>query len=473
MKVSELDISWDAYKSLIDAECYEFNDSADIDEFYLDEVLCVDENYTQEILLAIKNYKQRKIDEENSMDEKIPFLESKGGYYYVDLQDIDAEIITEPQRGYFALLAELPHERRFFITYRSILDNPKRYLHNPIEKIIDTLNEREQTIINLRYGINREKALSLEEIGNQIGCSRETIRLEEEKALRKMSHPSRTSKIRNAWLGSKVLSENNSYYRSIAEQLEQLLNTDIKYLKNNPDAYYDDTIFQNIFTSPRFVDSQDYANTKSLEESGLSIRVLNCLKRAGVKTTKDLISLSDEELMNIGQRNAEEAKKVREDLKNKECKINTTRNIRHYELDVESIYNVDGELPITRTELRPKIMFNLLQRGFFYVSDFLDYYNEICSNEDRLEAIPQIMIDDSDALNILKHYSAPMVRVKIPFKIHSAMKARGITTYNMLVREKKSFPEKMKDEVEQLIGDIHFAAVIAKEEYGCRTWIDD
>ncbi|MEG0961287.1 MAG: sigma-70 family RNA polymerase sigma factor [Lachnospiraceae bacterium] len=59
-----------------------------------------------------------------------------------------------------------------------------------IRKQLSTLTQREQTILNMRFGLNGHRPHTLEEVGDYIGVTRERIRQIEAKALRKLRHPS-------------------------------------------------------------------------------------------------------------------------------------------------------------------------------------------------------------------------------------------------------------------------------------------
>lgn len=59
-------------------------------------------------------------------------------------------------------------------------------LHDKLEAVFKNLSQREKEIIQLRYGLNGEKALTLEETGLLVGITRERVRQIQKKALRKL-----------------------------------------------------------------------------------------------------------------------------------------------------------------------------------------------------------------------------------------------------------------------------------------------
>ena len=63
-------------------------------------------------------------------------------------------------------------------------------------KVIATLNDRERRIIALRFGLSGDEPLTLEQVGNLFGLTRERIRQLESKALSKLRHPSRSAALR-------------------------------------------------------------------------------------------------------------------------------------------------------------------------------------------------------------------------------------------------------------------------------------
>ncbi len=65
-----------------------------------------------------------------------------------------------------------------------------------IEKALDTLSPREALVINLYFGLNHEKPLTLEEIGARFSLTRERVRQIKEKAIRRLRHASRSKALR-------------------------------------------------------------------------------------------------------------------------------------------------------------------------------------------------------------------------------------------------------------------------------------
>jgi len=66
-----------------------------------------------------------------------------------------------------------------------------------LKEVLDTLTEREKMILVYRFGLYGHKPETLEEVGERFNVTRERIRQIENKALRKLRHPSRSRKIRD------------------------------------------------------------------------------------------------------------------------------------------------------------------------------------------------------------------------------------------------------------------------------------
>ena len=70
-------------------------------------------------------------------------------------------------------------------------------LKEQLEEVLDTLTNREQQVISLRFGLYDGQSRTLEEVGKDFNVTRERIRQIEAKALRKLRHPSRSCKLRD------------------------------------------------------------------------------------------------------------------------------------------------------------------------------------------------------------------------------------------------------------------------------------
>ena len=69
-------------------------------------------------------------------------------------------------------------------------------LRDKIGDVLNTLNQRERAVIEMRFGLKDGNPRTLEEVGRQFNVTRERIRQIEAKALRKLRHPTRISKIK-------------------------------------------------------------------------------------------------------------------------------------------------------------------------------------------------------------------------------------------------------------------------------------
>lgn len=70
-------------------------------------------------------------------------------------------------------------------------------LKEQLTEVLDTLTEREQKVLRLRFGLDDGRARTLEEVGKEFDVTRERIRQIEAKALRKLRHPSRSRKLKD------------------------------------------------------------------------------------------------------------------------------------------------------------------------------------------------------------------------------------------------------------------------------------
>lgn len=70
-------------------------------------------------------------------------------------------------------------------------------LKEQLVEVLQTLTDREQKVLRLRFGLDDGRARTLEEVGKEFDVTRERIRQIEAKALRKLRHPSRSKKLKD------------------------------------------------------------------------------------------------------------------------------------------------------------------------------------------------------------------------------------------------------------------------------------
>lgn len=70
-------------------------------------------------------------------------------------------------------------------------------LKEQLEDVLDTLTDREENVLRLRFGLDDGRTRTLEEVGKVFGVTRERIRQIEAKALRKLRHPSRSNQLKD------------------------------------------------------------------------------------------------------------------------------------------------------------------------------------------------------------------------------------------------------------------------------------
>jgi len=73
----------------------------------------------------------------------------------------------------------------------------KQLLKDHLDEVLSTLSDREARVLKLRFGLEGNKQMTLEEVGKVFGVTRERIRQIEAKALRKLKHPSRRKKLQD------------------------------------------------------------------------------------------------------------------------------------------------------------------------------------------------------------------------------------------------------------------------------------
>ena len=70
-------------------------------------------------------------------------------------------------------------------------------LREQFHEVLQTLSDREQKVLRLRFGLDDGRQRTLEEVGKEFDVTSERIRQIEAKALRKLRHPSRSRKLKD------------------------------------------------------------------------------------------------------------------------------------------------------------------------------------------------------------------------------------------------------------------------------------
>lgn len=70
-------------------------------------------------------------------------------------------------------------------------------LRGELEDVLETLTDREENVLRLRFGLDDGRNRTLEDVGKVFGVTRERIRQIEAKALRKLRHPSRSKQLKD------------------------------------------------------------------------------------------------------------------------------------------------------------------------------------------------------------------------------------------------------------------------------------
>ncbi len=163
---------------------------------------------------------------------------------------------------------------------------------NGIKTGLKTLTDREQLVLEYRY----KDIQTLEQVGKLLGVTRERVRQIEAKALRKLRHPTRLTKMK-AYTYEDMIRGNEE--RNELREQNKLLEKAIKlYAK-------EEITKDQLEEMAKKVD----VNNVSIDELDLSVRSYNCLKRRGIDTLGELLEITYAELSqvrNLGAKSREE-----------------------------------------------------------------------------------------------------------------------------------------------------------------------
>ena len=179
---------------------------------------------------------------------------------------------------------------------KEIEDNIEYVLNN-------TMEPDESCIIKLRF----KGKMSLEEIGDIQGKTRERIRQIEARALRKLRHPSRTNAIFSPYKLNQEIKERtnalNQKNLELASNITKCLNQ-IDILANALEG-----VGIKVSTEKSITEVTTLA--RNIDEFGFSVRAFNCMRRAGIMTIGDLTEKTENEMKqvrNLGHHALEEIK---------------------------------------------------------------------------------------------------------------------------------------------------------------------
>ena len=166
---------------------------------------------------------------------------------------------------------------------------------NGLNYALDTLAEREKIILSRHY----QEEQTLEEIGKELGITRERVRQIEAKAFRKLRHPSRFKPIVNGFDANEEWKKLKQKEEDLNKREEDLTSREDK-LQKILDEYKPkfDALHISIDMPLKKIE-ENVTFSAGVEEMDLSVRATNCLWRSNINTINDLIKACESENFNL------------------------------------------------------------------------------------------------------------------------------------------------------------------------------
>lgn len=367
--------------------------------------------------------------------------DSKGMYVFVDLTDLSAEIIPEPDYGYFSLIAAA-FDKTSFITYKTILDNYEAYFRGLMVSAFENGDERESEVLYKRYGLSDGIRKTLNEVGKDLNLTREYTRQIEVNALSRVRHPNNGLDV----IFYEKNSDQSNWYNSseidYANIFENLLKLEMRSRKPiDGNTFY--LVFDNIINSIRFKPIYD---EQSLSEADFAdARGRRILKSYGILTVREVLDTPDNEIKEMQSMDCWAFRRIK--------RYKTALNMKRYSLNDNSAFEDQEQTLITRTNLPASRKLDLLRRGFLFVSDFIEFYDFIETPQNRPDH-GCFLNNNYHLLKSLLPYSQPVLCVKMSKVLQKEILKKQSLSVNSLKQNRCLFNGKLLKELDQFLLEV-------------------
>ena len=391
------------------------------------------------------NYDSRELREYCENSDNIILL--------VDLDDKNSIFQIIANGGYLSLLSAL-FGVDSFVTYRHLINNMGLYIGRVVDSESNKLTEHELNDLQKAFGLSDGRYNTFVESKNV------------SEVMKKLRSPELMQALSNAFW------DDNDKPRTNKVHYGDYLNKGIKlevenYIKHGTPVL--EGMLSNKVT-PRFFNESTKEWNVSIDNLDLSSECIGLLKNKGITSIAQLIHLQKEDYKNvvgITKSRIEEIEQAidtfreyRFHLENGKVQINNSMKRYFYS---EMFDNSAGL--ITNTMLPLGNMIELIKRGFWFIEDFLQYYDFFVGRHDN--EMKSIMNFDNDYLKVLKYYSRPVLWIKIPSFTQHALKFHDIYSFNDFEKRISEIPRGVKGVygIYSVMRDAYSSACILKKRY--------